>query len=423
MILALVPLMFIVTLILLSAFFSASETALLAASKARIHHLAVTNNKHAVIVRQLQQNIGHAISTLLLCNTLLNMSVSSLGTVFAINLFGDSGVAYVTMFIGLLVVVYAEVLPKIIAVNSAEALALSLAPALRMIIWVFSPITYTIDWFAKKHLALLFPGKMSPRRGSINAVEELKGAIDLHAQESGGARTGAQLMLRSILDLPDLEVAQVMKHRKYVHMINADEKPSQILDQILASPYTRVPLWQDDQDNVIGVIHAKDLLRAVRLHSGPIDELDIRSIASSPWFIPESTPLTQQLQAFRERHEHFALVVDEYGALLGVVTLEDILEEIVGEITDEHDITTGELRQQPDGWTLVDGSMPIRDVNRQLGWHLPDDSATTVAGLLLHESRQIPEVGQEFVLYGYTFEVMRRQRNQITLVRILPPNS
>jgi Mg2+/Co2+ transporter CorB len=195
------------------------------------------------------------------------------------------------------------------------------------------------------------------------------------------------------------------------------------LDQILASPYTRVPLWQDDQDNVIGVIHAKDLLRAVRLHSGPIDELDIRSIASSPWFIPESTPLTQQLQAFRERHEHFALVVDEYGALLGVVTLEDILEEIVGEITDEHDITTGELRQQPDGWTLVDGSMPIRDVNRQLGWHLPDDSATTVAGLLLHESRQIPEVGQEFVLYGYTFEVMRRQRNQITLVRILPPNS
>jgi Mg2+/Co2+ transporter CorB len=230
-------------------------------------------------------------------------------------------------------------------------------------------------------------------------------------------------MLRSILDLGDVEVGEIMIHRKNLVTINADMSVSTILDQMTASPYTRLPLWKGDPDNIVGVVHSKDLLRAVRVHTGEVDDIDIVALATPPWFIPDSTSLLDQLQAFRKRREHFALVVDEYGTLLGVVTLEDIIEEIVGDISDEHDVLVAGVRVQPDGSFIVNGDVTIRDLNREYDWRLPDEDASTIAGLLLHESRMIPEVGQSFLFHGFRFEVLRRQRNQITSLRLTPPKA
>ncbi len=227
-------------------------------------------------------------------------------------------------------------------------------------------------------------------------------------------------MLRSILELGDVEVSEIMVHRRNVVTIDLDQPAARIVEEVLASPYTRLPLWQGKSDNIVGILHAKALLRAVQAAQGKLESLAVSEIASPPWFIPDSTDLLSQLQAFRQRKEHFAIVVDEYGEMLGVVTLEDILEEIVGEISDEHDIGVEGLEMQPDGSAVVAGTVTLRDLNRHCDWRLPDEEASTVAGLVLHEARRIPESGQNFSFHGFRFEILGRQRNQITLIRVTP---
>jgi Mg2+/Co2+ transporter CorB len=229
-------------------------------------------------------------------------------------------------------------------------------------------------------------------------------------------------MLRSILDLSNVEVSEIMTHRRNVVAIDANLSAAEIVDQVLEAPFTRLPLWEGDTDNIIGVVHVRDVLLAVRKAGGAVDQVDVRAIAKPPWFIPDTTTLHDQLKAFRARRGHFAVVVDEYGVLQGVVTLEDILEEIVGEIDDEHDRPVGGVTVEPDGSFIVEGTATIRDLNRQFEWDLPDEEASTIAGLVLHEAQRIPQVGQVFTFYGFRFEILRRQRHQITSIRITPPN-
>jgi len=229
-------------------------------------------------------------------------------------------------------------------------------------------------------------------------------------------------MLRSILDLGDVEVGEIMTHRSSMVMIDAALPTETIVEQVLDAPFTRIPLYRDDPDNIVGVVHAKALLRAIQGSGAPteFDKIDIDKVAAPPWFIPEATTLLDQLQAFRERHEHFALVVDEYGSLMGLVTLEDILEEIVGEIADEHDVAVPGVHKQPDGSFVINGATTIRDLNREFEWDLPDEDASTIAGLVMYEARQIPEVGQSFAFHGFRFEILRRRKNRVTLIRVSP---
>ena len=189
---------------------------------------------------------------------------------------------------------------------------------------------------------------------------------------------------------------------------------------MIASPVTRLPLWRGNPENIVGILHVKDLLRALHAVDGDASKVDIAALMTPPWFVPDMRPVSEQLKAFRRRKTQFALVVDEYGEVEGLVTLEDILEEIVGDITDEHDVAMPGVRRQPDGSVNVDGAVPIRDLNRVMDWNLPDEEATTIAGLVIHEARSIPEVGQSFTFHGFRFRVLRRARNRITALRIQP---
>jgi Mg2+/Co2+ transporter CorB len=259
---------------------------------------------------------------------------------------------------------------------------------------------------------------------TVDAKEQdelLRGVIELHGTGHADADAPAEKeMLRSVLDLGDRTVGDVMTHRASVVLIDVDEPIDSIVTQMLAAPYTRIPLYRGQPDNIVGVVHAKDLFRAVKAAGGP-ETVKINEIMTSPWFIPESTVLFDQLQAFRARHEHFAIVVDEYGALRGIVTLEDIIEEIVGDIEDEHDAIKRGVVRRDDGSLICQGDVPIRDLNREFGWGLPEDVAITVAGLVLHEARRIPEVGQIYAFYGFRFEILKREGTRISELRVLPP--
>jgi Mg2+/Co2+ transporter CorB len=406
----------IAVLLLLSAFFSASETALTAASRPRMHQLAKQGSKRAGTVNGLRKRQSRLIGGILVGNNLVNILASSLATSVMIHTFGDAGVAYATLAMTLLVLIFAEVLPKTYAILFPDRLALAVAPILKPVIAILSPAIRAIELVVHAMLRL-FGVDLHGKSLDEDLEIELRGAIDMHANtDEAAAHEG--FMLGGVLDLGDVTVEEIMTHRRNMHMIDAALKPAEIVEFVLECPFTRVPLYRGDPDNVIGVLHAKALLREVSRHEGHIDEMDIPAVASRPWFIPESTSCLYQLHAFRRRREHFALVVDEYGALMGIVTLEDILEEIVGEIDDEHDLPVSGLRRQNDGSYIVDGTVTIRDINRELGWSLPDEEATTIAGLVLHEARLIPNVGQSFAFHGFRFDILRRQGNQIMSIRI-----
>ncbi len=409
----------IVVLLVISAFFSASETALTAASRPLMHHLGESGDRRAQLVKRLQGRTDQLLGTLLLGNNLVNILASSLATSALIVMFGEVGIAYATVLLTVLVLIFGEVLPKTYAFRRANAVALRVAPVISFLVRVLLPITFAINQIARVVLFVL-PGDRRRGGGAMASEAELRGAIAMHAgAASGVVQEGA--MLHSILDLAEVEVGEVMTHRRAVVMIDADDPPELVVAQVLASPFSRLPVWREHPDNIIGVIHSKDLLRAVHGQAGRLQGIDIAALAAKPWFVPDTTTLYDQLQAFRRRREHFALVVDEYGSLMGIVTLEDILEEIVGDIADEHDVAVPGVTRDADGSIVVQGTVTIRDLNREFGWRLPDEEAVTLAGLLLHEARKIPDVGEAFEINGFSFNVLRRQRHQITAIRIVPP--
>ena len=408
----------IIALLILSGFFSGSETAMTAASRAHMHTLAQEGDNRAAMVNTLRQKKERLIGAILLGNNLVNIMASALATSVLITLVGDAAVPVATVVMTLLVLVFAEVLPKTYAIHHSMTTALGVAPAMRIVVFILAPITAAISWFVGVLLKIFTSDFRNV--SMTDYVDELRGAIELHDGPEEETKQ-ERAMLRSILDLADVEVSEIMTHRRNVEAIDADLPAGEAVDAVLRSPYTRLPIWQGDPDNVVGVLHAKDVLRAVTSHRDDPDALNIREIETKPWFIPDTTSLQDQLQEFRTRREHFALVVDEYGSLQGVVTLEDILEEIVGEIDDEHDLPVAGVRRQPNGSYIVDGTVTIRDLNREFEWRLPDEEASTLAGLVLHEARRIPEVGQTFTFYGFRFEILRRQRHQITSIRVWPP--
>ena len=399
-------------LIVASAFFSSAETALTAASDARMRQLANKGNKRAKIVEKLRADREGLIGSILIGNNAVNVLGSALATSFAIALFGEGGLVWATIGMTVLLVVFAEVMPKTYAFTYADSYALRIAPVLQIVVRALSPLSVGIRLLATQ---IIRPNPTAHE----NREEELRGLIELQGNDGNADDRERKAMLSSILDLNEISVEAIMTHRGTVSMINADDQVEDILRYVLNSPHTRHPVFSGKSDNIVGVLHVKDLLRAVgEAESGMILPETVQNIASDAYFIPETTLLFDQLQAFRSRREHFAVVVDEYGDFRGIVTLEDILEEIVGDIDDEHDIDLAGLTPQADGSWLVDGNVTIRDLNRTLGWQLPDEDASTVAGLVLFESRTIPNPGQEFRFHDIRFRIVKREGNRLTRLRL-----
>jgi Mg2+/Co2+ transporter CorB len=413
----------IVVLIFISGYFSASETGLTALSRARIHKLKISGNKRAAIVTKIRLDKEKLIGTLLLGNNAVNILASSLATSVAIGYFGEEkGVIVSAVLMTVIVLVFAEVLPKTYAFYNAEKVALKVAPSLIVVIWILSPFTKFIELIVN---GLMWVMRVKNKSDSIlSPIDELRGAIELHHHEGKVVKRDKD-MLRSILDLSETEVEEVMVHRKNIYSIDISEPTADIITKVLDSRFTRIPLWMDKPDNIVGVLHAKALLKALRSYTGDVDDLQIMDIATKPWFVPETNSLSNQLYQFREKRNYMALVVDEYGALVGLVTLEDILEEIVGHIDDEHNNVSLGIKKLKDGSYRIKGDNTLRDINRHLDWNLPDDGANTIAGLIINEAEMIPAVGEEFTFYGFWFKVDKKKNNQITsiLVKKFPKES
>ncbi|MGE5537655.1 MAG: HlyC/CorC family transporter [Gemmatimonas sp.] len=412
-----VTLIAIAILILIASFFSAAETALTAASRAVIHQMEHEGVPRASVVKRLRAHKEQFIAAILFGNNLVNILASALTTEIMVQFFPSTGVLYATAILTVVLIVFGEVLPKTYAIQHANRVSLSVAPPIEWFTKMTGPVIAAIQ--AVVGLTLRLFGHHASEQDQISATQALRGAIELSAAESGGVRR-ARAMLHSILELQEVTVGEIMVHRGNVIAVNADLTGPEIVRAIMEQPHTRVPLWRGKPENIVGVLHVKAMLKSIN-ETNDVNRIDPLALMSEPWFVPESTKLFDQLQAFRERREHFALVVDEYGDLEGIVTLEDILEEIVGDISDEHDTATAGIRIRNDGTILAAGDVTIRDLNRRFDWRLPDDQASTIAGLILHEARQIPESGQTFAFHGFRFEVLRRQKNRITAILIRPP--
>lgn len=401
-----------------SCFFSAAETALTAVSRARLHQLVMEGNRKASRVFEIRKHKEDLIGTILLGNNLVNIGATAISTGLFIRLFGDEGVFYATALMTVLILIFGEVLPKTYAINKPERVALVVSPLISFLIHIFKPATLVVRRIIDGILWILGVD-MKAKDSLVSAADVIRGTIELQHQEGDIVKLERD-MLGGILDLSEVEVGAVMVHRKQIETVNVDDSVRDIIRQVTTSTHSRLPFWRENPDNIIGLLHVRDMFKLMA--ENPFDKIThemIVSVLTEPWFIPETTLLGEQLLAFRKRRRHFAHVVDEYGAFLGIITLEDILEEIVGDIKDEYDRPSAmRLKQQVDGSYLVEGTMIIRDLNRELDWDLPDENAATIAGLVIHEARMIPEAGAVFAFFGCQFEIVEKRANQITKLRL-----
>jgi Mg2+/Co2+ transporter CorB len=402
--------------LLISAFFSAAETALTAISRARIYQLVMNGNKAAQTVTKLRREKESMIGAILLGNNAVNIAASAIATALSLKLFGDeNGLVIVTVVMTFLIVVFSEILPKTYAIQNSERVSLALAPALNVIVSLLKPITLCIQFFIR-HLLKIVGVDISKSNTLISATDVIRGTIELHHREGKMIKQDRD-MLGSILDLNDIEVREISTHRKQVETLDANLPPKDLIHQAISTLHSRIPLWRDEPDNIIGLLHVKDLVKALGEHPDLTTEA-IVALCKTPWFIPETTSLRDQLLAFRSQRQHFAFIVDEYGSWEGIVTLEDIIEEIVGDIDDEHDEADNDIQKAGEHAYIVQGSVTLRDFNRQMDLNLPDDEASTLAGLLIHEAQTIPAVGEYFVIHGFGFTVLEKDSMQITRLRI-----
>jgi len=409
----------IAVLLVVSAFFAGSETALTAVSRGKMHQLEKEGSRAAANVNVLVQDRERLIGSLLLGNTFVNILASSLATTLLETNFGPRAVAVATVLMTIVILIFGEVLPKTLAIARTDRFALTVAWPVRGAVAVLSPIVSTVQFLVWKVLGL-FGVEQTTREEVVPAHEEIRGTVELHHKE-GGVEREHRDMIGGILDLRKLTIGEVMVHRKTMVTADADEPAQKMIQTIVASGHSRIPLWRGEPENIIGIVHLKDIVGAL-VKNGGYAGIDPVALATPPWFVPDTTTAEEQLEAFREKRARFALVVDEYGTLQGLVTLEDILDEIFGELPDEHEAhARPDVRRKPDGSYFIDGTVTVRDLNRDLDWNLPDEEATTIAGLVIHEARTIPEAGQRFAFFGYKFEILRRHRNQITALRVTPP--
>ena len=410
----------IVGLVILSAFFSGSETSLTSASKPRMHNLAKSGKKNAKIFEDLFRDKELLICTILFANNLVNVLASALATKILIELTNTDGIFYATIIMTLMILVFGELIPKTLALSKADNYALKISPFIRLLVILLYPLTFTLNFIVYILLKIVGVNYSNFKKEEISEKreEELRGAIDLHGEDSSRDEKN---MLKSILDLDEITVGSIMIPRKDIFSLPVKITYNDLLEELENSPHSRIPIWEKNPENIIGVFHVR---RLISYKNSDSKKFNIKSLCQKPWFIPESTKLDNQLMEFKKRKEHFSIVVDEYGEFLGIVTLEDIIEEIVGDIDDEQDMlktskkVTGIKPLSPSSF-LVEGNVNIRDLNKELNINLQiNNNVSTVAGLVLYESRTIPKTKQVFSFFDLNFEILKKKNNQITLLKI-----
>ena len=414
-----------------NAFYVAAEFALVKSRGFRINAMVEENRFGARLVQHILRNIESYLACCQLGITMASLGLGWVGEPTVAALLEpvllplgmkEPALHFTSFLVGFLVfsslhIVVGEQVPKTLAIREPEPVSVWIAYPLYVSFVVFYPLNWLLNAASRSILRML--GIKESSQHEILTDVEIEGLVATSA-EYGKMEEGQAEYIQNVFRFGELVVSDVMIHRTNMVTLNADDPPEDIVNDVIASPVTRLPLWRGNPENIIGILHVKDLLRALHAVDGDAAKVDIASLLTAPWFVPETRPVSEQLKAFRRRKTPFALVVDEYGEVEGLVTLEDILEEIVGDITDEHDVAMPGVRRQPDGSVNVDGAVPIRDLNRVMNWDLPDEEATTIAGLVIHEARAIPEVGQSFTFHGFRFRVLRRARNRITALRIQP---
>ena len=408
----------VIALLVVAALLSLVETAFIATNKARLLPLEQAGDKRAKRISNLLQKINRVNAAMLLGYNALHILATVLISTVFVYFFDEAGIFYATAVMTVLIVVFVEIMPKNYALINPESSALFFS-------WLVSGTDRLLGSFASlierlsRWMLRLFGVMSSETESLVDPHDEIRGAVQLLHLE-GGVQKIDKDMLGGLLDLNELSVSDIMIHRTKMNALDIDTPVEQLVAQALESPHTRLPLWKEEPENIIGVLHIKSLLRELHAVGNDSKKVVLAQIMTQPWFVPATTSLGEQLRLFLKRKAHFALVVDEYGEVMGLVTLEDIIEEIVGDIADETDQDIQGVRVLPGNVVIANGSVAIRDINRALEWSLPDEAATTVAGLVIHEARMIPELGQTFTFYGYKFEVIRRERNRITRLRITP---
>jgi Mg2+/Co2+ transporter CorB len=410
----------IVGLVFLSAFFSGSETSLTSASKARMHTLARSGKKNAGLFEKIFKDKEQLICTILFANNLVNVLASAIATKILIELSDTEGIFYATIIMTLMILIFGELIPKTIALSNADRIALRIAPVIRIIIIILYPLTKILNFLVSSTLKLVGVDYKTLSKEEIHEKneEELRGAIDLHGKDSSS--TEEKKMLKSILDLDDITVGSIMISRKDIFSLPSNISYPELISKLRISPHSRIPIWKKNPENIVGVLYVRKLIGEKTIDQ---KKFHILSLCQKPWFIPESTKLDTQLMAFKKRKEHFSIVVDEYGEFLGIITLEDIIEEIVGDIDDELDVlkvskNINGIKSASKNNYIVNGTVNIRDLNKELDTTLPIDNASTVAGLILYESRVIPKKGQTFSFFGLKFKILSKKNNQIILLKI-----
>jgi CBS domain containing-hemolysin-like protein len=418
-------------LLFANGFYVAAEFALVKTRHFRMETMAAEGKVGAALSLRLLANIEAYLACCQLGITMASLGLGWVGepTVAALlepilHPMGlpEQAIHLTAFLIGFLVfsslhIVVGEQVPKTLAIREAETVSLWIAWPLHVSFILFYPLNWLLNNASRSILRLL--GVREASHQEVLTYDEIEGLVDVSAEHGNVPKHHAEF-IHNVFRFGELEVADIMVHRTNMRLLNGGDTPEHIIAEALASPYTRLPVWEGEPENIVGVIHVKDLLRAIQAAGGEVGKVDARTIATEPWFVPDTTTLNDQLNAFLKRKSHFALVVDEYGEVQGLITLEDIIEELIGDIADEHDVEISGVRPQPDGSVNVDGSVAIRDINRAMDWSLPDDDATTIAGLVIHEARIIPEPGQAFVFHGFRFQVLRKNRNRITALRITP---
>lgn len=409
----------IFSLLLVSFFLSGAETALTSVSQSRIHKLKLDGNKKAEIIEYLLSRKKIVLGTILLGNTVVNISASALSTAVFIRFFGNEGIFLSTALMTVCILLFCEVLPKTYAIQNPEKVALLSSYTINLLIKILSPFVIAVQFIVNCILRLL---RLDKNKEVISAADAIRNIIFWH--DSKGTMLKEDIdMLSSILDLAETDIFQIMTHRKNLFALNISQDKEQLIKEMLASSHSRIPLWKNNPDNIVGILHVRDLISSLRKENNNIEKVDITKIMLKPWFVPDTTPLSIQLHNFRKNKRHLALVIDEYGSLQGIVTLEDILEEIVGDISDEHDVVTDNLiKKISDMIYHISGEVSVRDINRQLRWNLPEEDASTLAGIIISDIERIPEEGEEFDMHGFIFKILKKEKNIITTIEVRVKN-